>query len=611
VRRVAMLCVLIAGLALGAAPAQANREVLSEALLQIEPAKPPLPPKPPAGQIDGACGLFASVTSIYVSDYYNRVINIFSGTGEYKSQIVLPGGPITGDGSNTLDGVCGLAMAPSGQLYGNEWHQGVLRVRPSPTTFDTGNSTGVAVDNSGRVYGDDRTRVAVYDPSGAPVEVLGTPLVIGEGSLTDAYGLAVSADGSRVYVPDAASGTVKVFEPGIDPATPVAQISPPSGFTTLADAALALDPKTGNLLVAANGEPGHEHPGAAIHEFGPPPTYPYLGKIACAPVFGAPSGIATDVSGNLYVTDGEADLSNVFKYGPYTSGSVPTPACAFEGGAGTSNIGAMAAGASAHFAPPASAALGADPAHARSATPSASDRGGRTLVQKGSIRVALGGDMAPTRLPREGTAPISVTVGGQISTTDPSRPPQLRKVSFAFNRAGRLDTKGLPRCRRTDIDPSSTEQALRACGDALVGEGSFAAAVRLPEQSPFPSAGKVIAFNGTEHGAPVVFAHIYGAKPVPTSIVLPLRVRHSGGRFATHLEASLAGLTGEWGYVKSIDLRLGRTFGAGGKRHSFLSAGCPAPAGFPGAVFPLTRASFSFEGGKTLSATLTRNCTVR
>ena len=607
-----MLGVLLACLALGGAPARANREVRSRGLLQVQPE----PPRPPQGQIEGACGLAVHSSTLYVADYYQRVVDAFSLAGEYLSQIVLPGGPITGEGANALDGVCGLASVagPGGVLYGNEWHEGVLRLKPTAMVFDTGESTGVAVDEAGRVYADDRTYVAVYEPSGEAVEAGGEPLRIGAGSLGDGYGVAVAADGSRVYVPDAASGTVKVFEPAGDPAVPVAEAAPPGGFASLADAAAAVDPTNGHLVVIGNAEPGYEHPRATVFEFDA--SGGYLGALACSPGFGAPSGVAFDSSGNLYVTDGDSELANVYEYGPYTSGAVP-PAC----GSSSAAAGAALLGGVEPPAPsvatsptpgPVSNVVPARP-NAGSTRPAPGRRkgGGATRVQQGSIRVALSGGLSPTRLPRTGAAPISVTVGGTISTTDPASPPQLRKVAFAFNRAGRLDTKGLPRCRRTDIDPSSTQQALRACGDALVGEGRFAAAVRLPEQSPFPSAGKVTAFNGVEHGKPVVFAHIYGTEPVPTSIVLPLRVRHAKGRFATLLEASLAGLTGEWGYVKSIDLRLGRRYRAGGRRHSFLSAGCPAPKGFPGAVFPLARASFSFDGGKTLSATLTRNCTVR
>ncbi len=234
---------------------------------------------------------------------------------------------------------------------------------------------------------------------------------------------------------------------------------------------------------------------------------------------------------------------------------------------------------------------------------------GAELVQKGSIRVALSGTLSPTKLPRHGTAPISVSIGGHISSTSQNAPPpQLEQVSFAFNKAGKLDLGGLPRCRLGHIDPSTSQEALLACRDSLVGEGSFSANVRFPEQSPFPSQGKVLAFSGVLRGKSVIFAHIYGTKPVPTSYVLPLEISHKGGTFGTVMHASLPEATGEWGYVTGLDLNLGRTYSVHGKRRSFLSAGCPAPKGFPGALFPLVKTSFAFVGGKTLTATLNRSC---
>jgi hypothetical protein len=236
---------------------------------------------------------------------------------------------------------------------------------------------------------------------------------------------------------------------------------------------------------------------------------------------------------------------------------------------------------------------------------------GAELVQKGSVRVALDGSLAPKRLPRHGTAPISVSLGGHISSTDPADPPQLREVSFAFNRAGRLQSAGLARCRLGKINPSTTSEALGACRAALVGKGRFSANVRFPEQSPFPSQGRVLAFNGVLRGKSVIFAHIYGTKPVPTSNVLTLEIEKGKGTFSTRLHASLPRVTGEWGYVTGLNLKLGRTYSAHGRRRSFLSAGCPAPEGFPGALFPLVRSSFSFEGGRTLTATLTRSCKAR
>lgn len=230
------------------------------------------------------------------------------------------------------------------------------------------------------------------------------------------------------------------------------------------------------------------------------------------------------------------------------------------------------------------------------------------VTQKHGIRVFLKGDISPIRLPRRGSAPIAFNMSGRIGADDQGEVPQLQTLKLLLNREGRLSSQGIPRCRLGRIDPSTSAEALRACGSSLVGGGLFTANVKIPEQSPFPSRGKVLAFNGRLRGKPVVFAHIYGTEPVPTSYVLPFVIKSTKGTFGTALEASLPRVTGEWGFVTGISIKLDRKFTYRGKRHSFLTAGCPAPKGFNAIPFPLMRASFGFEGGFSIDTTITRTC---
>jgi hypothetical protein len=90
-----------------------------------------------------------------------------------------------------------------------------------------------------------------------------------------------------------------------------------------------------------------------------------------------------------------------------------------------------------------------------------------------------------------------------------------------------------------------------------------------------------------------------------------MEIRQSAGTFGTKLDISLPEVTSDVGFVTGIDMTLQRNFTYRGKRHSYLSAGCPAPKGFPGAVFPLARISFAFAGRQPLGTTLTRNCKAR
>ena len=228
------------------------------------------------------------------------------------------------------------------------------------------------------------------------------------------------------------------------------------------------------------------------------------------------------------------------------------------------------------------------------------------VVQKGNIRVKFEGELTPKALPRTGDAPVHVAVGASITALNPSTPPQLKKISIAINSAGRFSPGVLPTCTLRDIQPSTTANALKACGSSLVGTGTFAAKVLLPGEASFPAGGKLYAFNGVYKGHPAVLAHVYGTEPVPTSFTLPFVLTERKGELGTVLTASLVGVTGKAGYITELSLDLGAA--KGGK--SYLSAGCPAPEGFGSATFAFAKATFDF--GKTnLVSTLTRNCKVR
>jgi hypothetical protein len=233
------------------------------------------------------------------------------------------------------------------------------------------------------------------------------------------------------------------------------------------------------------------------------------------------------------------------------------------------------------------------------------------VVERGNLRVAFDGTLTPRALPRTGSVPVRVTVEGRIATTNGTNPPQLRVIAVAINRHGHLDPGGLPVCRLEQIQPATSAGALESCGGSLVGDGRFFANVLLPEQAPFPSEGKILAFNGVFNGKPAILAHVFGTEPAPTSYTLPFEVSHTKGTYGTLLSASLPNFTSDWGYVTGLSMTLGRRFAYRGRARGYLSAACPAPAGFPGASFPLLRASFGFAGGLKLDSTLNRSCRVR
>jgi len=672
----ALLAAICATAALAAGPAQA---AFNDPLFVFIPQPPPPPASvvpPPTGHLNGPCGLAVNSSGQFlVSDYYHHAIDRFSAgpPPSYISQIA---------NVDPLDGPCGLAIDGSGNLYVNNYHRNVEKSPPGGTIFDEGHPTGVAVDAANNVYVNNRTHVTQYSSGGAETQQIGAP------SLDDGFGLAVShfpATLGYVYVPDAATGTVKVYDPLTDAENPKAEIKDPFNkpFVSLRDSAVAIDKVTGEIYVADNVQPQYaERSQTTIYVYNSNGTW--KGYLKYRVVDAHPPGLAVDNSvsptqGRVYVTSGNTDEAGVYAYPPgaastatplpstfslavnatgsgsgqvasaeaelacsgscatdlrsgraVTLSAAPDEGSAFEGFSGEGCGGEQTctvtmdearsvdaefeqlAGPPAPRSPSASPAPSTTPSVGVAAVSAAPRATTSEAVQKGNLRVVTTGKLAPNRLPRTGTAPIEVSVGGKFTTTDETLPPQLKSMRIELNRHGRLETTGLPECNVAQIHPASTRRALKACRSALVGRGSFEVEVVLAGQEPYPTKGRLLVFNGKYRGKPALLGQIYSAKPFTTSFVIPFVISNrKRGKYGLVLTSNVPRALTNWGHITGLTLNLKRRYGFGGQRRSVVSAGCPAPKGFPGALFSLARTTFSFVGGKKVTSGLTRSCKVR
>lgn len=288
---------------------------------------------PPTGSLRGPCGLAVdSSARFYVSDYYHHKVDVFeppapiTNPPTYKAQLEV----------DPIDGPCGLTLNSTDRLFLNDYHRSAIRYGPfgsfgvgsvfAGAGVDEAHPTGIAADPAtGRIYVDERTQIAVFEANGTVVEESGSPLLIGAGNLQDGYGLAIDA-GGRLYVADAAAKAVKVYDPSaLDKAHPLTEIhGPGKGFTSLQDAALALDRSGtathGNLYVTDNLQPtDSERPQAQVDVFNASGTY--LGLLRYKIVDALPAGIAVDNSnltskGRVYVTSGNTDQAGIYAYAP-------------------------------------------------------------------------------------------------------------------------------------------------------------------------------------------------------------------------------------------------------------------------------------------------------
>jgi hypothetical protein len=234
------------------------------------------------------------------------------------------------------------------------------------------------------------------------------------------------------------------------------------------------------------------------------------------------------------------------------------------------------------------------------------------VEQDGNVIVAFDGGISPRALPRTGVAPVTVNIDSTFKAVDGADPPpQLQQISIGINRGGKIFDRGLPTCRVRKIQPTTIKAARRICGGAIVGSGHVEVRVHLTNQEPFTFNGPLLVFNAERSGGDRrLLAQVYGVKP-PSAFVLTFKVLKTKGKFGTVINTTLPKPARQWAYVTHFDMRLRRTYTYQGQRHSYISAGCAAPEGFPGAVYPFARGRFDFAGGRQVETTLIRDCTVR
>jgi hypothetical protein len=231
---------------------------------------------------------------------------------------------------------------------------------------------------------------------------------------------------------------------------------------------------------------------------------------------------------------------------------------------------------------------------------------------EGDLFVTFDGGLSPSTLPRNEPVPVAVRVAGNVrsATGDADHLPQLRRITVAINRQGRLYDRGLPVCRAEMIQPASEADARAICRGAVIGHGHVTVQVRIRSQLPYLVPAGLLAFNGPlVDGKKTIVAQVYAKRP-PGSFILTFKVERRHGLYGTVLSTTLPQSSWAWAYLLHFDMTLGRTYVFRGQRRSFVSAACGAPRGFDSALFPFARARYRFAEGEHFTVSQTATCRV-
>jgi hypothetical protein len=198
-------------------------------------------------------------------------------------------------------------------------------------------------------------------------------------------------------------------------------------------------------------------------------------------------------------------------------------------------------------------------------------------------RVALGNlivdfhlDSAPNKLPRHENAPIAFWGSSSFSTRDGTTPPKLQRMTFEIDKFGKVETRGLPVCTRSELEATTVSRARETCRGAIVGTGTGRGIVEFPEQAPIPARSPLTFFNGpTVGGDPTLIIHAYLSIPAPTTYLVPVRIeRIHNGVYGFRIETKIPPIAGGAGSITSFDFRFDRKWRYGGEKLSYIYARC-------------------------------------
>ena len=220
-------------------------------------------------------------------------------------------------------------------------------------------------------------------------------------------------------------------------------------------------------------------------------------------------------------------------------------------------------------------------------------------VVGGEIHAEFNGGFTPKVLSKKKPTPISFSISAKMKRLNPNPEeqhlPALKEFLLEGDKHASISVKGIPVCKAGQLQSTTSAQARKVCGPALIGTGKTEVGIKFPDQHEIPVNSELLAFNGgLRGGVTTLLIHAYITVPTPAAIVTTVKVKKiHKGRYGLGSVASIPKIAGGSGSVKSFSLTL---------KKGILSATCPD--GHLNA-----RGSAVFADGNKLSGGVVRTCT--
>lgn len=194
-------------------------------------------------------------------------------------------------------------------------------------------------------------------------------------------------------------------------------------------------------------------------------------------------------------------------------------------------------------------------------------------VVAGEIHAEFNGGFSPKVLSKTKPTPITFSVSGKLKSLNPNPKeqhlPALKEFVLEGDKHASISVKGIPVCKSGEIQSTTSAQARKKCGPALIGAGKTEVGIQFPEQEhEIPVHSELLVFNGGfRGGVTTLFIHAYITVPTPAAVITTVKIKKiHKGRYGLESVATIPKIAGGSGSVKFFSLIL---------KKGILTATCP------------------------------------